>query len=475
MMAKKALLLIDWVGCSRNILLKLRIEDYLKANRWLIASPEEIQQCDLVIFCSCGVTSFTQKRSLHIISAVNQRGPFLAPKRNFVVAGCLPAIRPAAIANIHNGSVLGPHQLIKLDTIINATVPIAQIPHRNKILLSDRKQCIIPLRKFTLHVKIINCLISLIDYIKQTFTSKIGRLSPALLSNPALDRFYQMDLFDYYQTNNKTWSVLISQGCHGQCSYCSIKIAKGTTRSRPVLNITKDIEKGIASGYSFISLIADDTGSYGKDINTTLSSLLNQVKKIPGIWKLILESLSPDSFISAFNTIRDITRSNKLQGICFTLQHVNPGILSSMHRAYDLATFKRCLLSLCEDNPQLVITSHCIIGYPGETDTIFEELASFIQWFLRLSPYTSIKHFAFSANPATEAASMNNQIPRHIIKKRMRLLARVISRHKRQIQRKKLPLHVHPIQNIAVNGLWLLSAFKRMIIRLNWKIFSQKK
>ena len=410
---KKALVLIDFVGCPRNVLLKLRIEDYLKANNWALVSPSEINSCNLIVFCSCGFIYQLQNRSLHVVSAVNKRICNFNNRPMFIVTGCIPAINKAALLQVHDGHAFGPRQLDHFDTLINATTKIAGIPSRNEVMSSER---------VTVSIQSSRCL----AISKKVF--EIAKEANAALINNyyrTFKRYLPCEPqnafpFDYYQMGDETWCVITSIGCLSNCSYCAIRFAKGRLKSRLPQDIIEEARQGVELGYKWISLIADDNGVYGRDIGTNFAALLRELSSIEGDFGILIDSLSPKHFIEMFDELMNVFNTGKIKRLCLTLQHVNSGILSSMNRSYDVDKLKQCLRTLSTILPTFIVDTHFIIGYPNETEGEFEELVSFAKWSLDRNPVNSWKAFPFSANPGTLAAKLDNQISKEVIRKRLK-------------------------------------------------------
>jgi len=383
---KKALVLIDYIGCPRNMLLKLRIEDYLKANGWSLASPSEIKSCDLVTFCTCGVTYPEQRRDFQIIRAVNERIADLNDAPMFIVTGCLPPINKKELVQIHNGPAFGPRDLDQFDILINATTRIADIPNRSQVMTSERVKTVIERQKYVAVFKLLDMVQRTNATIRQAYYKIFKRYLP---HDPQ-----SILPFDHYQMGDDTWCVITSTGCLGNCSYCSIKTAKGRLKSRHPQEIIKESRQGVGLGCKWIALIADDNGVYGRDIGTNLVALLRELSAIEGDFSILIDSLSPKDFIEFFDELMGVFTLGKIKRICLAMQHVNPRILSSMNRSYDVDVLKQRLRTLATALPTFAIDAHVIVGYPGETEQEFEELASFVEWLLKLNPSNEFKIFA---------------------------------------------------------------------------------
>ena len=461
--AKKALLLIDLIGCPRNMLLKLRIEDYLKANGWLLVSPSQIKSCNLVVFCSCSALYTEQRRSLQIIRAVNERLTNLNDPPVFVVAGCFPSSNRRELLQVHRGPAFGPRELDQFDALINATTGISTIPTRNKVMSSERVKTLIERQGRVGILGFFRVAKKTTATIKKRYCEVFGRYLPYDLDD--------MFPFDSYQMGNRTWCVVTSVGCLGNCSYCTIKFAKGRLKSRPLRNIVEEARQGVKLGYKWISLIADDNGAYGRDMGTNLASLLRQLSNIEGDFSMLVDSLNPNHFIALFDELVQVFTSGKLKRMCLGIQHVNQRILSSMNRSYDLDVLKQRLRALTTALPTFIIDVHLIVGYPGETREEFEELVSFVRWLLEMNPINSIRQFPFSANLGTPAAKLSGQISRTVIRRRWYEIERVCLQHEHKLRRERIKAMPRPpLSNTAYTGLRSIQKLENLLTMLEWRL-----
>jgi tRNA A37 methylthiotransferase MiaB len=130
----------------------------------------------------------------------------------------------------------------------------------------------------------------------------------------------------------------------------------------------------------------------------------------------------------------NVYNSGKDLKLCLPVQHVSPRILSSMNRTYDVNNFKECLRVLTAAIPDLVISTHLMVGYPGETEEEFEELVEFVRWLVELNPKNDIKNALFCANPGTVASELDDQVPRKIGVKRKNRMWRVAIQHAHKVR-----------------------------------------
>ena len=460
---KNALVLIHWNYCPRNELLRFRIEDYLKANGWLIVPPSKIKSCKLIVFCTCGLTYEEQTRSFDIIRGVYERTASLHDPPMFVVTGCLPPINQKELLQVHKGPAVGVRDIDALDTLINATIKIADIPQRNQVINAERPRVVVERRKYVPIMKLIHLAKKVNTSVSQPYLKTFRKYLP-----------FDMDdaLFDYYQMGDATWSVITSVGCLGNCSFCSTRFAKGRIKSRPLPDIIEEVRQGIQLDYKWVALIADDNGAYGRDIGTNFAALIRELNTIEEDFNILIDSLGPNDLIKAFDELRQVFMSGKIKRICLTIQHVNPRILSSMNRSYDVDLFKEYLRTITATFPELILDFHLMICFPGETDEEFEELLEFIHWISELNPLNSFKVFTFSGCPGTVAYELDGQIPRSIMRKRLSKVNKTRLKHTYKLHHERIKIMPKPfLSKLAYLGFRPIAKLDRAVETITWKFF----
>ncbi len=465
---KRAIILIDWIECPKNVLFKLRIEDYLKANGYEIVSPSKLKTSDLVLYCGCGFIIPHQRRGFQIIKAVNERIRKLNSPPMFIVVGCIAVINKKELGEIHHGITLGAKEIDKLDEIINATTKIADIPNRNEVKSSERKKIVIEIKRRVIQLYFMQFLIQLNSWFKRTFITIFKKFLP----------FESEDEYpySYYQMGDKVWSIITSTGCLSNCSYCSIRFAKGRLKSRSVEEIVEEAKKGISLGYKWISLIADDNSVYGQDINTNIAVLLNQISKIEGDFNILIDDLGPKQFVELYDKLIEVFKMGKIKRIQLAVQHVNPRILNSMNRNYDVNMLKKSLIDISETLPSFLIDTHLIYGYPGETEQEFQELEDFAKWLIALNPLNEFKLFLFSPNRGTPAAELPDQIPLRVSAKRRAKLNKIypiyasLQHNTKQLRKPVKNLKYPRLAKILNNVLNFIGRVETKLMMTEWII-----
>jgi tRNA A37 methylthiotransferase MiaB len=454
---KRAIILIDRIGCSRNMMLYRRLVAYLEANSWLVEPAENPEFCQLVLFCSCGFTLEEQRKNLKILENLHARLDRIPPATRpmTIVTGCLPGICPDSLAEIHPGAVVGITDLNLLDTIIQATVPLESIPLYSGFTEASKATMTVTGMNPAISRRILRGFIAGISDLRKWWLQRFSKALYVTLADSLL--------FNHYRDRigGSSWCVITSSGCLGKCSYCAIRFAKGSIRSRPRQAILGDIREGVRQHYRLISLVADDNGSYGRDIGTDFVSLVKEASGLDGEFQLLIDSLSPAHFIELVESIRMSTAPMKIRSIQLGLQHVSSRILAEMNRPVDSRKLKECLSWLAVNQRGIQVFAILIVGWPGETRREFRELVDFLRWFLSLNPAHFFASIPYSPVPGTEAAKLPGRHSPRTIARRGRMMSWLrlkheLLNHARMARRQKNPLKALAI-NSGFRGLAVVS------------------
>lgn len=225
---------------------------------------------------------------------------------------------------------------------------------------------------------------------------------------------------DFYTNSRHSsdWAYIqISQGCLNRCSYCVIKKAKGALSSKSPDQVIREFESGIKAGFRKFFFLADDCGSYGVDLGTDFSALLNLVygkfgNKISG---LAVSYFEPGRLVKLYPSIRkDVFK--KIEFMNVPLQTASPGILRLMNRHYDIEEVLRILSDIRNINKKLLVITHFIYGFPGESREDLTASFSLRDHFDRL------EYFYYTDRPGTPSSQLPNKIPRSEVMHRASLV-----------------------------------------------------
>ena len=218
-------------------------------------------------------------------------------------------------------------------------------------------------------------------------------------------------------TTPKHYAYLkIAEGCDRPCSFCAIPLMRGKHVSTPIDDIILEATKLAKKGIKELILIAQDLTYYGLDIykKRALADLLNQLVKVNGIEWIRLHYAFPTGFpLDVLEVMRNEPKVCNYLDI--PLQHINTGILKSMRRGTTFEKTNKLLKEFREAVPNMAIRTTLIVGYPGETNAIFEELK---KWVID-TRFDRLGAFAYSHEENTHAANLVDDVPEEEKEKRV--------------------------------------------------------
>ena len=328
------------LGCKLNFAESSSIARSLPADRFERVSPDE--GADIYIINTCSVTDSADRKCRQAIKKFIHRSPgaFIA------VVGCYSQLKPQDIASIPGVDlVLGSNEKFDLAGYLD---------------VYEKKQ------KAEVH-------------------------SGSLSDN---DSFYPS-----WSMGDRTRSFLkIQDGCDYGCSYCTIPMARGKSRN-PSINVLLDEAKKIAAkGIKEVVLTGVNIGDFGKSTGESFPDLLRELVKTDGIERLRLSSVEPNLLS---DELLDFVAQNEkmLPHFHIPLQSGNNKILGLMRRRYRRELFASRIEKIRNVIPFAGIGADVIIGFPGETDTDFEDTCRFIEDM----PLSYLHVFSYSERPGTIA------------------------------------------------------------------------
>ncbi len=247
----------------------------------------------------------------------------------------------------------------------------------------------------------------IIDYINN-YKNKISKIYD--LSNT---EFEDMQLNNFDKTRA---FVKIQDGCNNFCSYCIIPYTRGNVRSKKKEDVINEIKNLINYGHKEIVLTGIHTGNY-HDSNYDFADLLSDIVKIPNLKRLRISSIE----ITEINDrVIDIIKNNSVlvDHMHIPLQSGSNTILNLMNRKYDIDYFINKINKLRSIRPTISITTDVIVGFPYETEELFNETINNIKKI----NFSKLHVFPYSIREGTKASLMDNQVPENIKKERARKL-----------------------------------------------------
>lgn len=214
--------------------------------------------------------------------------------------------------------------------------------------------------------------------------------------------------------------VKIQDGCENFCSYCIIPYVRGKCRSKSKAKVLEEITSLVKNGYQEVVLTGIHTGNYGVDLDTNFATLLAEIIKIEGLKRLRISSIE---ITELTDQVLNIIKSSSIivDHLHIPLQAGSDEVLKLMNRKYDLAYFYEKISAIRNIRPNIAITTDVIVGFPGETDELFEKT---IETCKKLK-FAKIHVFPYSERQGTKAMELKNHIETSIKKQRARKLLEV--------------------------------------------------
>lgn len=217
----------------------------------------------------------------------------------------------------------------------------------------------------------------------------------------------------------------VQDGCDFNCSFCTIPLARGTSRSQSVSDTLAQAEQLVRQGFKEVVLTGVNVGDYGRKEGSNLKSLLEALQSLEGLERIRVSSIEPnlldDELISLMLSSRKICSHFHLP-----LQSGHDPVLKRMRRRYLRDRYREVVNTIRAKSPEAGIGSDVIVGFPGETDSSFEATYQFLVEL----PVTYLHVFTYSERPDTPAAELDGVVEPSVRFRRNRML-RILSKKKK--------------------------------------------
>ena len=243
------------------------------------------------------------------------------------------------------------------------------------------------------------------------------------ISFPEIEKFDNLPLTK--KNNGPTAFVSIMEGCSKYCSFCVVPYTRGTEFSRPIMNIIPEVQGLINSGTTEITFLGQNVNAYYDQVEKIdfgglleLSSSISQLKRIRYTSSHPREVT--ESLITAYKELPKLVSQ-----IHLPVQSGSDSILASMKRGYTSLEYKSIIKKLRKNRPNLSVSSDFIVGFPGETDSDFEQTLNLVQKVKFDSSYS----FIYSDRPGTPASMLPNKIEADVKSKRLKKLQQILDKY----------------------------------------------
>lgn len=341
------------------------------------------EKADIYVINTCSVTENADKRFKTIVKQAQKVNP-----EAFVAAiGCYAQLKPEELADVDG-----------VDLVLGATEKFKITDYLNDLTKND-------------YGEVHSCEIEEADFYVGSYS--IGDRTRAFLK--------------------------VQDGCDYKCTYCTIPLARGISRSDTMKNVLKNAKEISEQGIKEIVLTGVNIGDYGKGEfgnkkhEHTFLDLVTELDKVEGIERLRISSIEPNLLKN--ETIDLVSKSRAfVPHFHVPLQSGSNDILKKMKRRYMRELYVDRVSKINEMMPHACIGVDVIVGFPGESDDHFLETYN----FLNELDISYLHVFTYSERDNTEAAEMDGVVPKNIRTKRSKMLRGLSAKKRRAFYEKQI-------------------------------------
>ena len=305
---------------------------------------------DVCLINTCSVTDNADKKADKLIKSINSK----FPESKIIVYGCYAQLKSEYISRIPGvTAVIGTEDKFNINNILS-----------NEVTKSKYKSNIKNVEKFNIS----------------------------------------------YSINERTRAFIkIQDGCNYNCSFCTIPLARGKSRSSTIINTIKEIKYVISHGIKEIVLSGINLGDFGYQHNENLEMLLIELEKIKELKRYRLSSIEPNLINK--NILKFMSNSKKaLPHLHIPLQSGSNRILKLMKRRYSIEDYKNTIELVRKFLPKACIGVDVIVGFPSESESDFHQTYK----FLKRMNISYLHVFTYSKRTNTNAEKINPEIEKNI-------------------------------------------------------------
>jgi len=355
-MAEKRTVAFHTLGCKLNFSETSTISRMLEKEGF--EKKEFDEKADVYVINTCSVTDNADKECRQLVRRIQRK----APESLVVITGCYAQLKPAEIAGIPG-----------VDLVLGAAEKFNIGDHLRELTKGDS-------------AKICSCDIEEVSGFNASFS-----------------------------VNDRTRTFLkVQDGCDYNCSFCTIPMARGKSRSDSIINILSQVNKLAVNGVKEIVLTGVNLGDFGKgpDGNKTNEEnfyrLIQELDNVEGIERYRISSIEPNLLTNEI--IEFVSNSKKfMPHFHIPLQSGSNRILGLMRRRYKRELYAERVKLIKMLMPHCAIGVDVIVGFPGETDADFKETFD----FLHSLPISYLHVFTYSERDNTHALELKPVVPIH--------------------------------------------------------------
>ena len=346
------------LGCKLNYSETSAISRLLEDEGFQKKKFEEV--ADIYVINTCSVTDNADKECRHLVRRIQRQ----APSSFVVITGCYAQLKPEEIASIPG-----------VDLVLGAAEKFNIVSHLKELSKGDS-------------AKICSCDIENVTSFHSSYSGK-----------------------------GRTRSFLkVQDGCDYNCSFCTIPLARGKSRSDSIEHVLENVHQLAENGVKEIVLTGVNLGDFGKGTEN-FYELIKELDKVKGISRYRISSIEPN--LLSNEIIEFVSNSSRfMPHFHIPLQSGSNKILGMMRRRYRRELYAEKVSLIKTFMPHCNIGVDVIVGFPGETDEYFKETFAFLH-----SLDVSYLHvFTYSERDNTHALSLNPVVPIHVRNERNKKL-----------------------------------------------------
>ena len=325
------------------------------------------EKADVYVINTCSVTENADKECRQLVRRIQKK----APESIVVITGCYAQLKPKEIAAIPG-----------VNLVLGAAEKFNIVTHLNEVTRNDA-------------AKICSCDVEDVNVFVPS-----------------------------HSVNERTRVFLkVQDGCDYNCSFCTIPLARGKSRSNLISNVMNDVKQLATSGVKEVVLTGINLGDFGKGFtggkahNEDFLSLIKVLDEVDGIERFRISSIEPN--LLSDDIIQFVARSKRfMPHFHVPLQSGSNDVLGAMRRRYKKELYADKIAQIKKLMPDCCIGVDVIVGFPGETDAHFLETVS----FLEALDVSYFHVFTYSERDNTHALQIGNVVPKNIRHDRNKIL-----------------------------------------------------
>ncbi len=220
--------------------------------------------------------------------------------------------------------------------------------------------------------------------------------------------------------------LVIANGCNCHCTYCHTRFYIGQLKSKPPDEVLHEYAELLKTKQRFVNIIAEDVGSYGIDIGSSLADLLNKLDAFTGNIKArwMIDGLQPAHCIQHHDALMPLIAKKRIQAISVPVQSGSSRILSLMNRPSEIEQSLAAIKQFRKANAKLYLQGVFIVGFPSETDSDFSDSILFIEQV----GFNDVTLIPYSEFDICDSAKLPDKIPEELIYKRINTASAFLKR-----------------------------------------------